>query len=179
MCRRVSKILASTWQLAATAVGTPYYLSPEICQNRKYNQKVWGCGVQIGRGRGWGAWVVPLKITGSPQDFQRTCFVTSGSYGVSVCAGSPAHKGRVRHHVCNCNKYKDCTYHHRHPYAPGIAHISVSGFQPGPPALVTLNLQLLGTTLLHSANRQLLCPFLPPHSLTCGLWAVSCTSSAP
>jgi len=36
----VSKILSSTWQLAATAVGTPYYLSPEICQNKKYNQKV-------------------------------------------------------------------------------------------------------------------------------------------
>lgn len=68
MCRRVSKILASTWQLAATAVGTPYYLSPEICQNRKYNQKVWGCGVQTGRGRGdGGVWVLPLKIRG---DFQ-------------------------------------------------------------------------------------------------------------
>ena len=38
----VSKVLASTWQLAATAVGTPYYLSPEICQNKRYNQKVWG-----------------------------------------------------------------------------------------------------------------------------------------
>lgn len=36
----VSKILNSTWQLAATAVGTPYYLSPEICQNKRYNQKV-------------------------------------------------------------------------------------------------------------------------------------------
>ena len=36
----VSKVLASTMQLAATAVGTPYYLSPEICQNKKYNQKV-------------------------------------------------------------------------------------------------------------------------------------------
>lgn len=36
----VSKILNSTYQLAATAVGTPYYLSPEICQNKKYNQKV-------------------------------------------------------------------------------------------------------------------------------------------
>ncbi|KAG2424095.1 hypothetical protein HXX76_014770 [Chlamydomonas incerta] len=35
----VSKVLNSTFQLATTAVGTPYYLSPEICQNRKYNQK--------------------------------------------------------------------------------------------------------------------------------------------
>ncbi|GFH31639.1 protein kinase domain-containing protein, partial [Haematococcus lacustris] len=39
-------VLSSTWQLAATAVGTPYYLSPEICQNRKYNQKsdIWSLG---------------------------------------------------------------------------------------------------------------------------------------
>lgn len=36
----VSKVLNSTFALATTAVGTPYYLSPEICQNRKYNQKV-------------------------------------------------------------------------------------------------------------------------------------------
>jgi serine/threonine protein kinase len=36
----VSKVLANTWQQATTAVGTPYYLSPEICQNKKYNQKV-------------------------------------------------------------------------------------------------------------------------------------------
>ncbi len=42
----VSKVLNSTWQLAATAVGTPYYLSPEICQNRKYNHKV-GCAAAM------------------------------------------------------------------------------------------------------------------------------------
>lgn len=42
----VSKVLNSTYQLATTAVGTPYYLSPEICQNRKYNQKsdIWSLG---------------------------------------------------------------------------------------------------------------------------------------
>ncbi|GIL80613.1 hypothetical protein Vretifemale_9758, partial [Volvox reticuliferus] len=42
----VSKVLNSTFQLATTAVGTPYYLSPEICQNRKYNQKsdIWSLG---------------------------------------------------------------------------------------------------------------------------------------
>ena len=43
-------------QLAATAVGTPYYLSPEICQNKKYNQKVWETvgveGEQLGHGKG-------------------------------------------------------------------------------------------------------------------------------
>jgi serine/threonine protein kinase len=48
----VSKVLASTMQLAATAVGTPYYLSPEICSNKRYNQKVlsrcvaWVCGLR-------------------------------------------------------------------------------------------------------------------------------------
>ncbi|WIA14899.1 hypothetical protein OEZ85_001614 [Tetradesmus obliquus] len=42
----VSKVLGSTAALASTAVGTPYYLSPEICQNRKYNQKsdMWSLG---------------------------------------------------------------------------------------------------------------------------------------
>ncbi|KAG1679537.1 hypothetical protein FOA52_011139 [Chlamydomonas sp. UWO 241] len=42
----VSKVLGSTWALAVTAVGTPYYLSPEICMNKKYNQKsdVWSLG---------------------------------------------------------------------------------------------------------------------------------------
>lgn len=32
-------MLNSTYQLASTGVGTPYYLSPEICQNRGYNAK--------------------------------------------------------------------------------------------------------------------------------------------
>ena len=42
----VSKVLGGTHQLASTAVGTPYYLSPEICQNKKYNNKsdVWSLG---------------------------------------------------------------------------------------------------------------------------------------
>ena len=30
-----------------TIIGTPYYLSPELCQNRPYNQKadVWSLGI--------------------------------------------------------------------------------------------------------------------------------------
>jgi NIMA (never in mitosis gene a)-related kinase len=39
-------VLSGTTQLASTAVGTPYYLSPEICENRAYNHKsdVWSLG---------------------------------------------------------------------------------------------------------------------------------------
>ena len=29
----------STVELARTCIGTPYYLSPEICENRPYNNK--------------------------------------------------------------------------------------------------------------------------------------------
>eukprot|EP00892_Ulva_mutabilis_P004300 jgi/Ulvmu1/2241/UM013_0088.1 len=42
----VSKVLDSTTALAATGVGTPYYLSPEICHGRRYDSKtdVWSAG---------------------------------------------------------------------------------------------------------------------------------------
>ncbi|KAK3285102.1 hypothetical protein CYMTET_7268 [Cymbomonas tetramitiformis] len=42
----VAKVLEGTMQLATTAVGTPYYLSPEICQGKAYNAKsdVWSLG---------------------------------------------------------------------------------------------------------------------------------------
>jgi NIMA (never in mitosis gene a)-related kinase len=42
----VSKVLNGTYNLASTAVGTPYYLSPEICLNKKYDHKsdVWSLG---------------------------------------------------------------------------------------------------------------------------------------
>lgn len=30
---------SSTVELARTCIGTPYYLSPEICENRPYNNK--------------------------------------------------------------------------------------------------------------------------------------------
>ena len=42
----VSKILNSTLECARTAIGTPYYLSPELCNNSGYNNKsdIWSLG---------------------------------------------------------------------------------------------------------------------------------------
>ncbi|ESN90622.1 hypothetical protein HELRODRAFT_150812, partial [Helobdella robusta] len=42
----ISKILDSTVQLVKTCIGTPYYLSPEICQGLPYNNKsdIWSIG---------------------------------------------------------------------------------------------------------------------------------------
>lgn len=43
----VSKVLRSTVDLAATQIGTPYYMSPEIMTNQRYNSKtdIWSLGV--------------------------------------------------------------------------------------------------------------------------------------
>ena len=35
----IARVLNSTVELARTCIGTPYYLSPEICENRPYNNK--------------------------------------------------------------------------------------------------------------------------------------------
>ena len=42
----ISRVLQHTYDLAKTAIGTPYYLSPEICQEKPYNHKsdVWSIG---------------------------------------------------------------------------------------------------------------------------------------
>lgn len=42
----IARILKNTMELAHTVVGTPYYLSPEICENKAYNHKsdVWSLG---------------------------------------------------------------------------------------------------------------------------------------
>lgn len=34
-----SLLIFSTVELARTCIGTPYYLSPEICENKPYNNK--------------------------------------------------------------------------------------------------------------------------------------------
>ncbi|CAH6787116.1 Nek5 [Phodopus roborovskii] len=41
-----ARTLNNSMELAQTCVGTPYYLSPEICQNRPYNNKtdIWSLG---------------------------------------------------------------------------------------------------------------------------------------
>lgn len=42
----ISKVLSCTSELARTCIGTPYYLSPEMCENRPYNNKsdIWALG---------------------------------------------------------------------------------------------------------------------------------------
>ncbi|XP_061681643.1 serine/threonine-protein kinase Nek1 isoform X4 [Syngnathoides biaculeatus] len=42
----IARVLNSTLELARTCIGTPYYLSPEICENKPYNNKsdVWALG---------------------------------------------------------------------------------------------------------------------------------------
>lgn len=42
----ISKQLGSTLGMAATRVGTPFYLSPELCQGKPYNAKsdIWSLG---------------------------------------------------------------------------------------------------------------------------------------
>ncbi|KAJ8350143.1 hypothetical protein SKAU_G00252730 [Synaphobranchus kaupii] len=41
-----ARMLNNTMELARTCIGTPYYLSPEICENRPYNNKtdIWSLG---------------------------------------------------------------------------------------------------------------------------------------
>ena len=42
----ISKVLNSTSECARTIIGTPYYLSPELCEDKPYNEKsdVWALG---------------------------------------------------------------------------------------------------------------------------------------
>ncbi len=45
----ISRVLQHTYDCARTAIGTPYYLSPEICQDKPYNQKsdIWSLGCML------------------------------------------------------------------------------------------------------------------------------------
>lgn len=45
----IAKVLRSTGDLASTQIGTPYFMSPEILENKKYNSKtdVWSLGCVI------------------------------------------------------------------------------------------------------------------------------------
>ena len=42
----IAKVLSSESDVAKTAIGTPYYLSPEICEEKPYNKKsdIWALG---------------------------------------------------------------------------------------------------------------------------------------
>lgn len=45
----IARVLLATAEMASTVVGTPYYLSPEIVENKKYNSKsdIWSLGVVL------------------------------------------------------------------------------------------------------------------------------------
>jgi NIMA (never in mitosis gene a)-related kinase 1/4/5 len=42
----ISKVLENTCALASTVQGTPYYMSPEVCQNKPYSYQsdIWALG---------------------------------------------------------------------------------------------------------------------------------------
>jgi len=42
----ISRVLENTCEAAMTVVGTPYYMSPEVCENKPYTYKsdVWALG---------------------------------------------------------------------------------------------------------------------------------------
>ena len=44
-----AQILSTNTNFAKTIVGTPYYLSPELCEDKPYNEKsdVWALGVVL------------------------------------------------------------------------------------------------------------------------------------
>lgn len=45
----IARVLKNTNEHARTAIGTPYYLSPEICEGKAYNNKsdIWSLGIVL------------------------------------------------------------------------------------------------------------------------------------
>eukprot|EP00753_Platysulcus_tardus_P005466 PLAT13367.1.p1 GENE.PLAT13367.1~~PLAT13367.1.p1 ORF type:complete len:233 (-),score=71.72 PLAT13367.1:258-956(-) len=72
----VAKVLGSSAAYAHTAVGTPYYLSPELCEDKPYNRKsdVWALGCVL----------YELCTLKHPFDAKKP-----------VCAGVEDHSGQV------------------------------------------------------------------------------------
>ena len=58
----IAKVLACTIAVARTQIGTPYYLSPELCQEKPYTwpSDIWAmgcilyemCALKVARGKG-------------------------------------------------------------------------------------------------------------------------------
>ena len=71
----IARVLNATAELARTACGTPYYMSPEICDNKPYNDKsdVWSMGAshhppayspraRVSNSRGVGISILPDRV---------------------------------------------------------------------------------------------------------------------
>ena len=54
----IARVLFNDSEFASTIVGTPYYLSPELCEDKPYNDKsdVWAMGVVMVSGETWWSW---------------------------------------------------------------------------------------------------------------------------
>lgn len=73
----VSRVLRSTIELAATQIGTPYYMSPEIMNNQKYNSKtdIWSLGVILYE-------LVCLRLPFQGNSMKQLCY--------NIISGTPA-----------------------------------------------------------------------------------------
>lgn len=65
----IAKVLGSRGEMANTMVGTPHYLSPELCQGQVYDQKsdVWALGCGTSSACAWfvaRAWALTLAAVG-------------------------------------------------------------------------------------------------------------------
>lgn len=80
----ISKVLEATCEMARTKVGTPYYLSPEICLGRRYDHKsdIWSLGVLL-----YELTTLRYPFTGSSMG-ELTRKITRGKY-----APPPSHFG--------------------------------------------------------------------------------------